>query len=258
MQPNRLITTHFQRYELKYWLTEEIYLKFKDRLKAFMSLDPYCEGHENNAYPIWSLYLDTFDFATFEERMDGLKYRQKYRLRTYTSDKPFEDALDDCLFVEIKKKQNKVILKDRSLLTVRDAVDLIDHASGNPFMKGLPEEQKKTMERFIFFQNHLNLEPKLAVKYNREAYFGKNDKNVRITFDRNVCAKMCPRLGDMYTESKNWFHFENPNIILEIKVYDAMPRWLVDFIRKFELRSESISKYCNSVEMVMPSMSLEH
>jgi len=255
MIPKR-VTTHFQRYEIKYWLTEERYFDVRDEIQRYMELDPYCHDRPHHAYPIWSLYLDTFDFATFEERLDGLIFRQKYRLRTYGADKPFEDALTDPLFVEIKKKQNKVILKDRSLIKVREALDLLDHASGNPFMQTLPLAQKKTMERFVFFQNHLSLGPQIAVKYEREAYFGENDRNVRVTFDRNLCAKESRALAEMYTETKNWFHHRNPQIIFEIKVYDAMPQWLVNILRRFQLRSEPISKYCESVEMVFPRFSL--
>ncbi len=60
----------------------------------------------------------------------------------------------------------------------------------------------------------------------------------------------------MYTETKNWLHHRNPQVIFEIKVYDAMPQWLADILRRFQLRAEPISKYCDSVEMVLPRFSL--
>jgi len=250
------IRTHFQRFELKYWLTEEEHYDFREAIAAYMEHDPYCEKRPHHAYPVWSLYLDTADFDCFQERCDGLKFRQKYRLRTYAADKNFEDAQADHLFVEIKKRQNRVILKDRAMIHLKDAGPLLDAAPEPAAWSSLPASQKKTLERFLFFQNRLGLEPQIAVKYEREAYFGSVDKNVRINFDRNLCSKTCRNLAEMFTESKDWLHFRNPRVILEIKVYNTLPTWLVDLIRRHQLKSESISKYCDSAEMVIRGLAV--
>lgn len=254
--PKSLIT-HFQRYEIKYWLTEQQYFDLKEQLRLFVELDPYSQAAAHHAYPIWSLYLDTHSFGCYHERLDGIKYRQKYRLRSYAADKSYEKTSHDLLFLEIKKRQNKIILKDRLALKIPEAREVLEESKTSDEIRGLSDDAKNMLDIFLFYKGRLNLEPKIAVRYTREAYFGQIDKNVRVTFDRNLCAKYCHGLEEMFTESREWFHFRNPETILEIKVYNRMPLWLVDIIRRNHLMSNSISKYCDCVEMVYRELSSE-
>ncbi|MCA9395893.1 MAG: polyphosphate polymerase domain-containing protein [Candidatus Omnitrophica bacterium] len=240
--------THFQRYELKYWVTEETYSALVNDLAPFVEHDAYCADKPRHSYPIWSLYLDDESLSCYSEREDGLKYRQKYRLRTYTGDKSLNEAQNDVLFVEIKKRQNKVILKDRSLFKVSDAENILDFNSDIGWTSNLEQRQQESINQFNYYKNLLSLRPVAAIKYDREAFFGRIDKNVRITFDRNICSKKCSSFRQMYTESKDWLHLKDARIVLEIKVYNAMPSWLVQLVRIHQLKLTSISKYCSSID----------
>jgi hypothetical protein len=244
------LTFHFQRYELKYWLTPKQCDGVKRELARFLELDPYSAAAENHRYPIWSLYCDTPRLACYQERQDGLPYRQKFRFRSYSAHKPFDGSLGDPVFLEIKKRANKIILKDRLLLNTASADGVLEGLEDPALGSRLPEDQKRTLGQFLYFKHRLGLAPKLCVKYDREAYFGATDRNVRVTYDRHICARRCDRLADMFSDSRDWDHLPESRVLLEIKVYNKMPVWLVDTVRRQELHLESISKYCNSAEML--------
>lgn len=244
------ITFHFQRYELKYWLTEQQYSDVKRDIRHYVELDPYSAAVDGHRYPIWSLYCDTPLLACYQERADGLPHRQKFRFRSYTAHKPFEDAHTDPVFLEIKKRANKIILKDRLLLDTRSAGEILEGHTDSVLYDGLPEDQRRTLDRFLYSRYRLGLTPKICVKYDREAYFAAVDRNVRVTFDRNICARRCERLTDMFSDTTEWDHLPQTLVLLEIKVYNKIPLWLVNTIRRHELHVESISKYCNAAELL--------
>ncbi len=83
--------------------------------------------------------------------------------------------------------------------------------------------------------------PALYVQYDRLALFGKEDKNFRMTFDRNIHIR---RSNFVFGESEeDEFLIDNDTYIMEIKILGAMPMWLARLLSENELYSHGFSKY---------------
>lgn len=76
-----------------------------------MEWDAYAK--ENEYYECYSLYLDSLDFAAYRAVINGELSRKKIRFRLY-------DLKDQMGFLEMKRKNNRVIIKDRELLSVEN------------------------------------------------------------------------------------------------------------------------------------------
>ena len=82
--------------------------------------------------------------------------------------------------------------------------------------------------------------PVCSIAYEREAFYGAEDRDLRFTFDRHV---------RMRWESLNLVSTAGDPLIasdchlLEIKTAKAMPLWLVAFLSEERLRKTSFSKY---------------
>ena len=83
----------FNRYELKYILTYKEYVDAVKFLKGFLRRDRH--SGEEGVYRISSLYYDSLDLSCYRNKIDGIKYRRKLRLRVY------EDSNMEYGFVEI-------------------------------------------------------------------------------------------------------------------------------------------------------------
>ena len=77
MRDNQLFT----RYEFKYLINDSIAnILYKDALN-FMEQDKF--ALKTNGYFVRSLYFDNNDYDNFFEKVDGIKFRKKFRIRTY-------------------------------------------------------------------------------------------------------------------------------------------------------------------------------
>jgi SPX domain protein involved in polyphosphate accumulation len=52
-------------------------------LSPYVEIDKYAQGRENNEYTVRSIYFDTPDFQNYYDKVDGLSFRKKVRLRGY-------------------------------------------------------------------------------------------------------------------------------------------------------------------------------
>ena len=83
--------------------------------------------------------------------------------------------------------------------------------------------------------------PALYVQYDRLALFGKEDKNFRMTFDRNVRTR---RSNFQFGESdEDELLLPGGEYIMEIKILGAMPLWLTHLLSEHNLFSRGFSKY---------------
>jgi len=72
----------FNRFELKYLLTLQQAEEFKVALKAYLKPDEHGDGR----YALTSLYYDSPDLRCYWEKVDGVKFRRKLRIRRYETD----------------------------------------------------------------------------------------------------------------------------------------------------------------------------
>ena len=83
--------------------------------------------------------------------------------------------------------------------------------------------------------------PKVFIGYDRTAYAGIEDPEFRITFDRNIRY----RLHDLDLRSGDYGDpvTDDGTVIMEVKVKDAMPLWLVPILSRNRIYPGSFSKY---------------
>jgi len=110
----------FNRFELKYMVTLKQAEIFKNALRAFLLPDEH--GNGNGRYTLSSLYYDSPDFRCYWEKVDGIKFRRKLRIRCYVTDEALTG--DTPVFVEIKQRLDRVTQKRRVILPYRDAMRL--------------------------------------------------------------------------------------------------------------------------------------
>jgi SPX domain protein involved in polyphosphate accumulation len=236
----------FVRREYKYYVPSWQIAALRQRLLRYMDYDEFCLEMPERQYHVRSIYLDTPHYVFFDEKSAGLRNRKKLRIRSYNDRTP-----DSRAFLEIKRRIDDSILKERAAIPFEEAERLLE---GVPFSSnGSATTAQAALNRFVYFTHSLNLSPSVLVTYEREAFFGKDNPEVRVTFDMNVRSYPRPTLAELFREA-DLKTFCDPNFILEIKFYERMPYWARQVVRDFHLNRESISKYCHSLASWVPSL----
>lgn len=213
------------RQEFKY------YIKKSDvaHIKNFLSANLFEDSNSiNGSYKISSLYFDTFNDDDLNQKLDGIKYREKYRLRTYNGD------LKTAKF-EIKRKLNNCIEKISVSLNEEDAKNI---------QKGdfTPLDKYAVLDYVPHRMNYLGYLPIGIVSYERYAYYLPIN-NIRITIDCNLATNgFSSHLSEI--KSIPLHGVQNKNLeILEIKYEDFIPDSILVFLSRFKSVRSSVSKY---------------
>lgn len=202
-------------------------------LLKYMDLDPFCLN--GNEYRIYSIYYDTVNHDVIRDNSAGKAYKEKMRLRSYYDRKDPEDKI----FMEIKKKSQGVGNKRRIKLKIKE----IDPFVNEGVMPELGDDylSNQVAKELKYYLEQNKVAPAMYVQYDRLALFGKEDKNFRMTFDRNVHTR---RKNFVFGESEDDELLLPKNIyIMEIKILGAMPLWLTRLLSENELYSHGFSKY---------------
>lgn len=230
------MTTTFKRYELKYLLTEDQYRGLQQVMDAHMQMDQYGKNTIRN------IYFDTPDFLLIRRSLEKPMYKEKLRVRSYGN---FTDK--SAVFVEMKKKYDGVVYKRRLTLSQKEAFGfLVDHTP-------LEEETQIAKELAYFMEHYASLEPAIALHYEREAYFGLEDKDFRMTFDHDIRIN----LDNVSLGNEGVFTpILNPNmVLLEVKTGMGIPAWLLHFFSENKIYKTSFSKYGTAYQkFVLPKM----
>lgn len=202
------------------------------QLLEYMELDPFCLN--GNEYRIYSIYYDTVNHDVIRQNSSKPVYKEKMRLRSYYDRKDPEDKI----WMEIKKKSEKVGNKRRIKLRIKEVEPFVNEGI-LPETKDYLSAQVAKELQYYFKMN--KVAPALYVQYDRLALFGKEDKNFRMTFDRNVRTR---RSNFQFGESD----IDEPLLpdgiyIMEIKILGAMPLWLTALLSEHQLFSRGFSKY---------------
>lgn len=236
------IETQFKRKEYKYCVPIEMLDPIRQRFLAHMAHDPNCRDRERNRYSVRSIYFDTPHLLFYFEKIDGLKIRKKLRVRAYNNCTP------DCpAFLEIKRKYKDNIYKERA----RVAFDEVENLTNGARLHLLSGEssfvERAALNKFIFLTKKLSLVPTALITYEREALFGIDDSSLRVTFDYHVRSLSNPIIDDLFRE-EDLRNVTDPFFIVEIKFWGRMPIWIRSILRDFNLRRESVSKYCRGLD----------
>ncbi len=230
------------RFEYKYLAPLEILTDVRNAILPFVEKDSFTRAGDNE-YCVHSIYYDTRDFEYYFEKLAGVQHRKKVRIRGYNE--PCEDSR---VFLEIKRKDNMIISKNRAPLLLRDCEPLFETKDiGKYIIDGNGSSRVYDDARRFFYQIYRHsLSPVIDIHYDREAYFYTFDPSVRITFDKFIRSMAYPKVQDLFDE-KRVRHSLNGYFILEIKWNDncrGIPLWLLDILGKYRLRKTALSKFC--------------
>lgn len=229
----------FNRYESKFQMSTEVYLDFKKELLKRMEMDEFNQNDE--FYKISNLYYDTKDDLLIRRSLDKPKYKEKVRLRSYGV--PEENGK---AYLEIKKKFKGIVNKRRTTLKLDEAYKFLD--------TGIKPEYKEYMNSQVlaelsYILKLYNLEPKVYIAYDRIAYFEKENREFRVTFDTNIRTRRydlkleAGDYGDKLTEGDMW--------LMEVKAESTVPLWFSKLLSEYKLYSTSFSKYGNEYKKMI-------
>ena len=97
------------RLEYKYYIPLEYLDSLRRELLPFLMHDKFTNQRTVKEYTVRSIYLDTPDLLTYNQKLDGIKKRNKFRIRGYN-----EQTENSMVFLEIKRKYVDHISKDRA------------------------------------------------------------------------------------------------------------------------------------------------
>lgn len=223
-------TQSFNRYEIKYMLTEEQKKVFLEAMGDHLCHDRYGE------YTICNIYLDTDDFYFIERSLEKPVYKEKLRVRSYGA----ADE-DTRVFFEIKKKFRKVVYKRRITIPLAEAEEYIKNGTKPPSLEGYSDNQ--IFEEIDFLMKRYAPEPKLYLAYDREAYYLKEYPEMRITFDKNIRGRW-DNLTLKFSDDTELLRTGVDNYsVMEIKCAGAMPKEYADILSGLKIYPVSFSKY---------------
>jgi hypothetical protein len=224
----------FKRYEKKFLLTQLQYKELIIQLKNFMEPDAFCK--EGNSYCINNIYYDTWDNQVIRNSLSKPYYKEKLRLRSYGT----PAGANTKVYLELKKKIGGIVNKRRAEMTLQAAIAFLNtgiREKTNNYMN------EQVLDEISFFLKNNPVEPAVYIGYERIAYFGKEDRDFRITFDQNIMTRRnaLSLTEDAYGQQL----LENGQYLMEVKIEGAFPIWLTRILADLKIYSTSFSKYGN-------------
>ena len=230
------IQQKFSRFEMKYIIRKSISERIQKEIRNFMIYDGYANKELKKNYFVRSLYFENNNYSNFNEKVDGVKLRHKYRIRTYSN------KLDKNtpIFLELKGRENLRTYKTRFFIEQNDLNLFFEKK--NYFKLKKTYSDNYLIEQFIFDCYRKNLSPKILVDYNRTPYINKSGLYFRLTFDNNIISLSDSRL---YFTSLNsgWRECLAGFTILEVKFESSIPAWFQRIVQSYQLQIRSISKF---------------
>lgn len=234
MKKNK-IKLHFRRLELKYLIPTKLADLVIPTVTKYMNGD----DHANNSgfYYVNSIYYDSPNLKTYQQKLDGILFRKKYRLRHYNNEVRN--------FFEIKRKIGDTVIKDRVVLNEdlpeRNDVDIrLPHL----FKLMRDSDTKSELQRDAYV---LKLAPVVYVKYKRFPFVTKFSDNLRVTLDYDLMAYNVSSISHVPKK----LSFVDPGMtVLEIKSNARIASWLGYLIKSHNLTRYSFSKYARSIDRV--------
>lgn len=222
----------FARKELKYRLTAAQDRFLREALAPYVVPDQYGES------TICNIYFDSPDFRLIRKSIEKPVYKEKLRLRSYGPAGP-----EDRTYLELKKKYKGIVYKRRVCLKEKEAMAYL--AGEAP----LPMDTQIAKELDWFLDFYGDLQPAVYLNYDRQAFYSKDDPDLRITFDRNIHF----RTEDLSLQSQpgGRFVIGPGECIMEIKAAGAMPLWLTALLTQANAQRDSFSKYGTAYGMLL-------
>lgn len=213
----------FKRFEKKYLLSPEQYLRLRLRLDAYIEPDEFFRS------TVCSIYYDTKNFDLIRSSIESPVYKEKLRLRSYNVPSP-----EDAVFVELKKKFKGVVYKRRAMMAERDAAAYLAREA--------PARSCSQVTREIdWFLKTNAVYPRVFIASDREAYLAREDGELRFTFDSAIRW----RETELSLTSGSFGENILPEgqVLMEIKTPESAPLWLARLLSEEGLYPTKFSKY---------------
>lgn len=214
----------FKRREMKFLLSEEQYKALLGVISEHMTEDEF------GRHTILNIYLDNRNNDLIRSALGKPVYRAKLRLRTYGAE--INDGSH--AFLEIKKKYRGITYKRRFELTYKELHDYITDGA-------VPKTRGQVFEEIDYMIRRMSLRPKIVICYDREAYYGNDDREFRLTFDGNIRFRRDDL--DLRHGDRGEYLSTQPYTVMEVKSAGAIPLWLVRALSANRIYSGSFSKY---------------
>ncbi|GAA4609506.1 SPX domain protein involved in polyphosphate accumulation [Actinoplanes octamycinicus] len=228
----------FNRYEIKYLVPSDQMGQLRDEITARLDYDSH---GADGGYGVWSTYYDTRDLRFYWEKIEGLRFRRKLRVRHYGD--RFNVGEKTTVHIEIKQRVNRVTQKRRIALPYHLARDLCDRRQ----MIEHDPAQKAFVEEVLELVSLLDLRPTVMTGYQREAFVGREaDTGLRVTLDHRIRGR--DRDFDFAADAENRLIVPAKLSVVEFKANERVPYWLTDLAARMNMSIVRVSKYCQGVE----------
>lgn len=224
--------TVFQRYELKYLLSEA------QKQIVYRAMEPYMRLDRYGRTTIRNLYLDTDNYRLARRSIERPIYKEKLRVRSYA-----EAKADSTVFVELKKKYQSVVYKRRLALPEQDAMRWL----GGTAPCRVESQIASEIEYFLHYYGPLR--PATFLSYEREAFYALDGSDFRVTFDEQILSRqsnlsLCAAPGGFPL-------LEDDMTLMEIKCSGGIPLWMTQVLTEQKLYKTSFSKYGSAYEKLI-------
>lgn len=218
----------FKRHEIKYLITINQYINLMNYLSDKVEKDVFYKS------TIYNVYYDTDNFELIRKSIEKPIYKEKLRIHSYN--KP---TLDSSVYVELKKKYDHIVYKRREKIAYK-------YVLNNSFLEGAETQIDKEIKYFNDFYDGLT--SKMFLSYEREAYYFKDDKQIRITFDTNIKYRtenvnLLPSISDIKLLPNNL-------VLMELKVPFSIPYNLAKYLSSEKIFKTSFSKYGTAYKQI--------
>ena len=221
------------RNEIKFKISNAAAEVLKQKLSLIMTKDS--NGYfKDGSYIIKSLYFDDLDSNSYYEKLDGVLYRKKYRIRTYNNDDKF-------VRLECKYKHDNMTAKEQMLIS-KDIYSKILDGKINEIDKA-----EGLLEEFLADVRTKHLVPSVIVSYHRIA-FTYPISDVRITFDSNIQSGLYNY--DLFDDVPLYNVDEKGKQVLEVKFNEVLPLHIANILNDIPSCREAVSKFavCRSIK----------
>lgn len=217
-------------------------LTCEQKKRVLQAIAPYMRPDRYGKTTIRNIYFDTEDYRLIRRSIEKPAYKEKLRIRSYAQ------ATDDStVFVELKKKYEKVVYKRRLPLSQKDAMSWICREAPCPVDTQISRE----IDYFIDFYG--GLKPTVFLSYEREAYYENTVGDLRVTFDDRI---LC-RQEDVSLTSPAWGApiLDEDKVLMEIKCSGGIPLWLTEVLSRERIYKTSFSKYGTAYQnLIFPNI----
>ena len=237
-------TLHFERYEFKYFVPEDRTQAIRDFIRPYTLSDEHAAHSKGKRYQIYNLYLDSPGLDLYQASLHDALDRFKLRIRWY------DDEANGPFYCEIKRKLQRVIIKDRTRVSQDEFRTLLRGDLGcDGHLEG-----RKTFEVFLSRALKTGVIPTVFVRYSREPYESRFGEYARLTLDREMSFQPASPEG-LLPDPRAWTYVDAADdmgdlrcaTLLELKFTRDFPRWMSDLVAEFDLERIGYSKYGHAI-----------